>query len=310
MVKDEKMPLVDESWWASVLQEDERQPPVDAAPRESRPAVNPVDRAADWEKAQTLLETEELVELEVTGSNRGGLVVRFNTIEGFVPASHLLDVPAADSEEARRGALARKVGQRLRLKVIEYDPAKERVVFSERAALAGPGSRQQVLERLKPGDMVTGAITNICAFGAFVDLGGVEGLIHVSELSWRRIAHPREVVQCNQQVQAMVISIDPGQGRVALSLKRLSPDPWVTVDQRYTVGQTVDGVVTNVVNFGAFVCLEEGLEGLIHASELADGHFLHPRSVVQEGEQVRVRVLNVDGANRRLGLSLRQVGGA
>jgi small subunit ribosomal protein S1 len=219
-----------------------------------------------------------------------------------------VDFPAQLPEEERKAALARKVGARLRLKVIEFDPGKGRVVFSERAAQAGPGSRQNVLQRLQPGDVVRGVVTNVCDFGAFVDLGGLEGLIHVSEVSWNRVAHPRDALCCNQEVDVSVISVDREQGRVALSLKRLRPDPWATVEQRYAAGQIVEGTVTNVVNFGAFVCLEDGLEGLIHVSELADGNFLHPRSVVSEGERVRVRIVSMDGAGRRLALSLRRVG--
>jgi small subunit ribosomal protein S1 len=305
-------PPVDESWWAAVLRDDEaRRTGNGHVPKRSdgRSAAPPSgDPAADWETARCLYETDEHIELEAVGFNRGGLIVGFNSLRGFVPASHLVDFPAQLPEEERKAALARKVGARLRLKVIEFDPGKGRVVFSERAAQAGPGSRQNVLQRLQPGDVVQGVVTNICDFGAFVDLGGLEGLIHVSEVSWNRVAHPRDALCCNQEVDVSVISVDREQGRVALSLKRLRPDPWATVEQRYAAGQIVEGTVTNVVNFGAFVCLEDGLEGLIHVSELADGNFHHPRSVVSEGERVRVRIVSMDGAGRRLALSLRRVG--
>jgi small subunit ribosomal protein S1 len=233
--------------------------------------------------------------------------VGFRSLQGFVPASHLVNFPTQLSEDERMVALSRKVGTRLKLKVIEYDPAKGRVVFSERAAQSGPGSRQQVLGALRPGSVITGVVTNVCDFGAFVDLGGIEGLIHVSEVSWSRVGHPRDVLSYNQSVQVSVLSVDPDQGRVALSLKRLRPDPWANVEQRYRLGQVVEGKVTNVVNFGAFVGVEEGLEGLIHVSELADGHFLHPRNVVREGDRVRACVVSIDGPGRRLGLSLRRM---
>jgi len=267
---------------------------------------SPTASGSDWQAARRLYEADEPIELEVVGYNRGGLIVGLNSLRGFVPASHLINFSAQVPEEERKAALGRKIGQRLRLKVIEYDPAKGRVVFSERAAQARPGSRHQVLKDLHPGDLVTGMVTNICDFGVFVDLGGLEGLIHVSEVSWSRVAHPRDVLGCNQEIQVHVLSVDVDQGRVALSLKRTRPDPWSSVEQRYVIGQMVEGTVTNVVNFGAFVCLEEGLEGLIHVSELADGHFLHPRSVVNEGERVCARVVSIDGTSRRLGLSLRQ----
>jgi small subunit ribosomal protein S1 len=154
---------------------------------------------------------------------------------------------------------------------------------------------------------VRGTVTNITRFGVFVDLGGLEGLIHVSELSWGRVRHPADAVHCGEVIEVQVLSVDRDQGRVALSLKELLPDPWTTVESRYQVGQLVEGVVTNVVRFGAFVGLEHGLEGLIHVSELGDGSFLHPRNVLNEGEHVRARVVHIDAGDRRLGLSLRQV---
>ncbi|MEP7356334.1 MAG: S1 RNA-binding domain-containing protein [Anaerolineales bacterium] len=297
---------IDEGWWAAVLQEEEDH----FSARRAAPRAGPSgggDPAADWQAARQLYEADEPVELDVMGYNRGGLLVGFHSLQGFVPASHLVNFPNQVTEEDRMGSLSRKVGMRLKLKVIEYDPAKGRVVFSERAAQAGPGSRTQVLNSLRPGSKVDGVVTNVCDFGAFVDLGGIEGLIHVSEVSWSRVGHPRDVLACNQKVQVSVLSVDADQGRVALSLKRLRPDPWANVDQRYRLGQILEGTVTNVVNFGAFVGIEEGLEGLIHVSELADGHFLHPRNVVREGDHVRACIVSIDGPGRRLGLSLRRL---
>ncbi len=300
---------IDEGWWAAVLQEEESHfSPKRTNGRAS--SLPPGDPAADWQAARHLYEADEPVELDAVGYNRGGLLVTFRSLQGFVPASHLVNFPNQVSEEERMAALSRKVGAHLKLKVIEYDPAKGRVVFSERAAQSGPGSRQHVLGSLRPGSVVTGVVTNVCDFGAFVDLGGIEGLIHVSEVSWSRVGHPGDVLSCNQTVQVSVLSVDPDQGRVALSLKRLRPDPWANVEQRYRLGQVVEGTVTNVVNFGAFVGIEEGLEGLIHVSELADGHFLHPRNVVREGDHVRACIVSIDGSGRRLGLSLRRMAAA
>lgn len=296
---------IDEGWWAAVLQEEESH----YTPKRGNgkaPALSG-DPVADWQAARHLYEVDEPVELEVVGYNRGGLLVGFHSLQGFVPASHLVNFPNQVTEDERMLALSRKVGMPLKLKVIEYDPAKGRVVFSERAAQAGPGSRQAVLSGLRSGSVVSGVVTNVTDFGAFVDLGGIEGLIHVSEVSWSRVGHPRDVLNCNQTVQVSVLSVDADQGRVALSLKRLRPDPWANVDQRYNLGQVIEGLVTNVVNFGAFVGIEEGLEGLIHVSELADGHFLHPRNVVREGDRVRACIVSIDGPGRRLGLSLRRL---
>jgi small subunit ribosomal protein S1 len=301
----DSMPI-DEGWWAAVLQEEENHRTV-KRPNGKAPPAPGSDPVADWQAARRLYEVDEPIELDVVGYNRGGLLVGFHSLQGFVPASHLMGFQAQTTEDERMAALSHKVGLRLKLKVIEYDPAKGRVVFSERAAQAGPGSRQAVLGSLQPGQVVSGIVTNVCDFGAFVDLGGIEGLIHVSEVSWSRVGHPRDVLSNNQQVQVSVLSVDPDQGRVALSLKRLRPDPWANVEQRYTVGEVIEGIVTNVVNFGAFVCVEEGLEGLIHVSELADGHFLHPRNVVREGDRLRASIVSIDGAGRRLGLSLRRL---
>jgi len=149
-------------------------------------------------------------------------------------------------------------------------------------------------------------VTRLCDFGAFVDLGGFDGLLHISELSWRHVEHPGEVLDVGQEMEVYILDVDRERKRVALSLKRLEPDPWPLAAEKYEVGQTVEGTVTNVVDFGAFVRVEEGLEGLIHISELGEGNFLHPRNVVQEGDVVKARILNIDPARRRMGLSLRQ----
>jgi len=177
------------------------------------------------------------------------------------------------------------------------------------AVSSQPGQRADILSNLEAGTVCEGVVTNLCDFGAFVDLGGIEGLIHISELSWGRVNHPRDVLSSGQHVKAYIMSVEPSEERIALSLKRLQPDPWQTVEERYNVGQIVEGVVTNVVDFGAFACIEEGLEGLIHISELAEGQFLHPRNVVAEGERIQARILNIDGRARRLGLSLRHLQG-
>ena len=161
------------------------------------------------------------------------------------------------------------------------------------------------MTRLKPGDIISGCVTNLCDFGAFVDLGGLEGLIHISELSWGRVGHPADTLERGQDIRVYILEVDRDGGRIALSVKRLRPDPWETVQERYQVGEMVEGTITNVVDFGAFACIEEGLEGLIHVSELAEGHFLHPRNVVNEGQKIRARILTIDGVARRLGLSLR-----
>ncbi|MFW5749110.1 MAG: 30S ribosomal protein S1 [Chloroflexota bacterium] len=314
-------PSVDEGYWSSLLKEDDApEPPVDEEFHDldtheedfedldgpyGTQGSQRTTSDADWELIGRINDDDEVIELAVVGYNRGGLLVEWRTLRGFVPASQLMDFPATSNSVVRRNALLDRVGQRLRLRVIELSVEKNRLILSERAAQARPGERANILTNLEPGDVVTGRITNLCDFGAFVDLGGLEGLIHISELSWGRVGHPSHMLNRGQEVDAYVLGVDQGAGRIALSLKRLRPDPWQTVDQRYEMGEIVEGVITNVVDFGAFACIEEGLEGLIHVSELAEGQFLHPRNVVTEGQYVRARILSINGSERRLGLSLR-----
>lgn len=259
----------------------------------------------DWTDIRSISDNDEIIDLPVIGYNRGGLLVEWRSLRGFVPASQLVEFPSHAHEQLRRKALINQVGLTLKLRVIELNQDKNRLILSERAGLARPGERANILTTLKPGDTVVGLVTNLCDFGAFVDLGGLEGLIHISELSWGRVGHPEHMLQRGQEVRAYVLDIDREAARIALSIKRLRPDPWQTVEERYRLGEVVSGVVTNVVDFGAFACIEEGLEGLIHVSELAEGHFLHPRNVVNEGQHIEARILSIDARNRRLGLSLR-----
>lgn len=310
----------DEGYWEALLQEGEiaaggmprrheydwDESPFDEGVPGSSNGSPPSSTDSDWDEVQTVYNADQTVDLRVVGFNRGGLLVEWNSLRGFIPASQLIDFPVMADNRARREALAQRVGQVLRLRVIELDRDQNRLILSERAAQVEPGARANVLTRIRPGDTCTGQVTNLCDFGVFVDLGGLEGLIHISELSWGRVSHPRDVVKRGDTVTVHVLQVDPEQGRIALSLKRMRPDPWKMVEERYQVGQMVEGVITNVVDFGAFACIEEGLEGLIHVSELAEGHFLHPRNVVREGETVRARILNIDGSARRLGLSLRR----
>lgn len=314
----------DESYWQALMVQGEFAPPCD--PHELARALHfpdlgpptaPDQEAVrltqgapeDWERAKEDLHQHRVLELRVSGCNKGGVLVDYHSIQGFVPTSHMLNLPRLPNADERVRMLSQKIGQTLRLRIIEIDLARSRLILSERAAQEDERALR-LWQTVKPGDVLDGVITRLQHFGAFVDVGGVEGLIHVSELSWGRVDHPRDVVQPGDRVRVYVLAVKPNQRKMALSLKRLKPDPWAHVEERYQVGDIVEGVVTNVVDFGAFVRLEEGLEGLIHLSELANGHFLHPRNVVQEGQRVWVRVLQVDGKNRRLGLSLRQVPGS
>ena len=317
----------DEGYWQALIEQGQTAPQV-APPANSgeifldldrdnspdnqgtEPSISSSDSSTskhDWQNAQLALDQGEVFYLQISGANRGGLIVDWNGLQGFIPASHLQDMPRSQDPHERMADLTTRIGDSVTVRVIEVDDRQRRLVFSERAAASNASSPESVLSSLQPGDVCQGTVTNLTTFGAFVDLGGVEGLIHISELSWDRVRHPNDVLHPGQEIQVHVLGVNPGEKRIALSLKRLRPDPWLDVAQRYQVGSVVEGTVTNVVSFGAFVRVEEGLEGLIHISELAEGNFLHPRNVVHEGDRVRVRVLRVDSANHRLGLSLRQV---
>lgn len=259
-----------------------------------------------WDLALASYSQGHVLELAVVGFNRGGLLMDLGDVRGFVPSSQLSNFPRRPTEQERGEEMARYVGKTLRLKVIELDRAHNRLILSERIARPALSRGEQMLNSIQPGQRLTGTIRNVTDFGAFVDLGGVEGLIHVSEMSWQRVGHPRDVCRAGAQVQVYVIDVQREQRRVGLSLKRLSPDPWALAAEHYKPGDTVDAVITNIVSFGAFARLPEGIEGLIHTSELAEGSFLHPNNVVREGDTVCVRVMNIDPARQRIGLTLRQ----
>jgi small subunit ribosomal protein S1 len=264
----------------------------------------------DWTKAQEFLESGQVWEGQVSDSNRGGLLVRFGHIRGFVPASHLWGLDSRHlPPDQRQAKLQAYVRQELLLKVIEVDRDRRRLILSER--LARRQLRRQTMERLLDklleGQVVRGTVTRLVNFGAFVDLGGADGLIHVSELAWRRVRHAKEVVQVGDEVDVYILRLDHQRKRISLSLKRLQPSPWDLIDETYTQGQLVSGLVTNVVEFGAFVLLDIGVEGLVHVSELAAPLPSDPCRVVQQGDELVLRILRVDSFRHRLSLSLKRV---
>ena len=307
-------PPLDESWWEAVLAEEEahkntalnRHPgaPMEAVAK-SPPRPHADGPPVNWALAKETFDEDEVVCLQVTGYNRGGLLVCNESLQGFVPISHLVEMPGNKSDAEQEELLAGYLDRFLQLKVIECDQERGRVVFSERAALSQSGSRNLLLTQLRPSDCIRGMVTNITDFGVFVDLGGIEGLVHVSEISWGRVRHPADVVELGQEIQVYVINVDQDRSRVALSMKRLRPNPWETAQARYHTGQVTEAVITSIVSFGAFARLEEGLDGLIHVSEMvlnADGE--SPMDSLYEGLKVPVRVLHVDSTRQRLGLSL------
>jgi len=299
----EEIPAFDEGWWASILADEENM--MLATATRQQKVEERIKSPLDWEQAQELYAQDQIVSLTVTGFNRGGLLVEGNGLCGFVPCSHLLDKSSQVDDDERGRLLAAYVRRTLSLKVIECAPEEGRIVFSERAAKAGEGCRTQLLNSLHPGQHVRGEVTNITDFGVFVDLGGVEGLIHISELSWGRVGHPAQILHLGETVEVLVLEVALERCRIALSLKRLSPNPWESAAGHYSIDQIVPAQVTALTPFGAFARLEEGLEGLIHISEIPMAENARINDVLTPGQQVQVRILQIDVNRQRLGLSLR-----
>jgi small subunit ribosomal protein S1 len=263
----------------------------------------------DWLVAQQLMENNEILEAKVSGHNNGGLEVIFGKLRGFVPASHISTLPRGVSPEERKALLSSLVGETIPLKVVEVDRRKRRLILSERAAHRRwqREHRKQLLDEIQIGEVRSGTVRSLANFGAFVDLGGAEGLIHVSEIAWFPVAHPSEVLKIGERVDVKVLRIDKQRERVGLSLKRVQPDPWSHVQEDYKPAELVEAVVTRVTDFGAFVRLRTGVEGLLHVSEMADIRPDHPQSLVSPGDLLLLRVIRVEPDRRRIGLSLRQV---
>ncbi len=297
-------PAFDDGWWESVLAEEESRAGSGTA-KSGKAGEEHNKPPMDWETAMALFRKDEILSVTVTGSNRGGLLVEGGNLHGFIPCSHLMDMPVQAADDARNDCLSAYDGRTLRVKIIECVPEEGRMVFSERAARAEAGKRPILFSTLQAGQRIKGEVTNVTEFGAFVDLGGVEGLIHISELSWGRVAHPNQVVKIGQQVEVLVLEVAPERCRIALSLKRLCSNPWDTVEERYPLNSVFPAVITALVPFGAFARLEEGLEGLIHTSEIPLPPDATVKDVITPGQTVQVRILQVEPTRQRLGLSMR-----
>ncbi len=263
--------------------------------------------ARSWQTLQQYLDEGTVVTALVTGQNRGGLEVDCLGIRGFVPFSHLAPTPGVTREEG----LAARVKQQSEFNVLEIDRDQNRLVLSERAIWqkAQAEAHDRILAELEEGAILSGRISSIRDFGAFVDLGEIDGLIPISELSWKMIKTPDEIVSIGDPVEVYVLRVDAANRRLTLSLKRTQPEPWDTVNERYTVGQVTEGTVSNLAPFGAFVNLEDGIEGLVHISELSSRVVTNPSECVYRGQKVRVMILNIDTEKRRIALSYRQAYG-
>lgn len=261
--------------------------------------------AEDWTGAEKLLESGEVIELEIVGFNRGGILAGFGGLQGFIPRSQMAR-PMPDGGPER---MVEFVGQRVVVKVVEVSRAKRRLIMSERQAAREWRSerKRQILGDLNEGDVRRGRVTSIADFGAFIDLGGADGLVHVSEMGFDRNRKPSDIVKVGDEVDVLVLNIDRERKRIGLSMKRLQKDPWTKAADEHYIGELVDGVVVNMADFGAFVRLPDHLEGLIHISEIADASVRHPSDVLRSGQAVTVEIIALDPDRQRLGLSLRRV---
>ena len=298
-----------------------------------------------WRLLAKYVDTHENVKGRVLGFNRGGAIVEVEGVHGFVPASQLVSIsrdrfrdqgddrregrgqePGAPGAEAGRAAESAEgadsseqaengapepntdIGRDLDLKVLEINRSRNRAIFSERQYVEQLRNERKakLIEELKEGEVRRGQVTGISSFGAFVDMGGADGLVHVSEMSWGQVDRPDQIVSLGQELDVYVLRVDPENKKIALSLKRLRPEPWKTIHEKLAVHDVVDATITKLTNFGAFARVEGSVEGLVHISELTDRVVQHPREVVREGDKVRLKVLRIEPERRRLGLSLKQ----
>ena len=286
-------------------------------------AILSIDRAVGetgWKTLQDALDAGTRMSGKIIGFNRGGAIVETEGVQGFVPMSQLATVSrersqsAAQNEAGEEGgeekppAESPDVGRVIDLKVLEVNRGRNRAILSERQAMqeVREQHKAKLIDELTEGEVRHGRVTGISNFGAFVDLGGADGLIHISELSWSNVSSPEDIVKVGQEVDVYVLRVDSEQKKIALSLKRLQPEPWETIDERYHVGDIVDATVTKLTEFGAFARVEDAVEGLIHISELTTRMINHPREVVREGDAVKLMILRIEPERRRLGLSLKQ----
>lgn len=281
---------------------------VQSEDKEGR-AILSVDKARQersWRTLQTAFEKGDVISARVVNYNKGGLLVNLDGVRGFVPASQVSGISRGPDTQ-KQSDMAKMVNTDLSLKVIEINRNRNRLILSERQAVQESRElkKDELLSRLQEGDVRTGSVSSVCDFGAFVDIGGADGLVHLSEISWSRVKHPSEVLKPGDKVQVSILSIDNERKRIALSIKRTQSEPWTRAGEKYQLGQIVEGTITQLASFGAFARIEDGIEGLIHISEMGDERIQHPKEIVSEGQVVQARIIRIDPARKRMGLSLR-----
>lgn len=272
-------------------------------------SVSQARQSEDWIRAEELMGTGEIWEGVVADANRGGLIVPFGNLRGFVPASHVADLPRGMSEDDRKDYMVQLVGKKVMVKVIEVNRKRRRLVLSQRDASRGrrDAKKETLLEELREGEVYRGVVSGLRDFGAFVDLGGADGLIHISELAWHRVKHPREVLAVGDEIDVFILRLDHDTKRIGLSLKRMQPNPWTLVDEMYHVGQLVEGTISRVAQFGAFISLEPGIEALLHTNQMADPAPEDPTQLLKESDKLLMRIISIESHRQRLGLSLKDV---
>jgi small subunit ribosomal protein S1 len=266
-----------------------------------------------WDNVEKLVASDEVVDSKVMGFNKGGLIVGVEGLRGFVPSSQISAMRRSQSTgDTPEQRWQKMIGQPITVRVIEVDRERRRLILSERAASteSRQSIKERVIEELEEGKVYTGRVTSLANFGAFININGADGLVHLSELSWEHIDHPREVLEVGQEVKVKVINVDKDKKRIGLSVRALQEDPWRSRVEKYSVGQLVEGVITRLTKFGAFARLEGDIEGLIHISEISDHRIEHPKEVLKEGEVKSLRVIRIDPDQHRIGLSLRKVDSA
>lgn len=263
----------------------------------------------DWVDAEALLASGEIIETEVMGYNKGGAIVPYGRLRGFVPISHLSSLSPGMNDRQRQQALAKMREVKIPLKVIEVDRRRRRLVMSQREAQREWEEKRktELLQKLEEGDVIKGRVSGLRDFGAFIDLGGADGLVHISELAWYRVNHPREVLEIGDEIEVEILKLDKKKQRISLSRKRLVANPWDTAEERYGINELVEGKITRIVDYGAFAQIEPGVEGLLHVSQLARTNVEKVSDVVKEGETHLLRVVSLDTRRQRIGLSLKAV---
>ncbi|MBL8049722.1 MAG: S1 RNA-binding domain-containing protein [Anaerolineales bacterium] len=266
-----------------------------------------------WENVEKMIADEAVIDTKIIGFNKGGLIAAIGNLRGFIPSSQVSQARRSQSSGDKPEQRWQKmVGQPISVRIIEVDRERRRLILSERAASTESRSslKDRVIGELEEGKSYTGRVTSLADFGAFVNINGADGLVHLSELSFDRVAHPKEVLEVGQEVQVKVINIDHEKKRIGLSIRALQDDPWKNRMEKFSVGQLVEGVITRLTKFGAFARLEGDIEGLIHISELSENRVEHPKEVLKEGDVKTLRIIRIDPEQHRIGLSLRKVDSA